>query len=130
MNAKCFVKTLCASALILTSSLTLSAENGHNLFYNTEEINGLKVAETIYKADDGLLANYMKYNYTYDTQKRLTMSEVLVWDSNSNDWQKDVCMRYAYQNGNITTTYYQWNKSKGEYVLQPELTVTMAESDK
>lgn len=127
MNAKSFVKTLCASALLLTSSLTLSAENDSNLYYNSEEVDGLKVAETIYKADGDLLANYMKYNYTYDEQKRLTMSEAMVWNSRDNKWQKDLCMRYTYQDGYTTTTYYRWNEGRGEYVLLPDMTVTFAE---
>ena len=103
MNAKSFVKTMCASALMLISSLTLSAENELQLFYNAEEVNGQKVAETIYKADGGLLANYMKYHYTYDEQNRLTMSEILVWNKHTKEWQKDLCMRYTYKDGNITS---------------------------
>lgn len=130
MNAKVLVKTLCASALMLVSSLTLSAENDSNLFYNAEEVNGLKVAETIYKSDGDVLANYMKYNYTYDEQNRLTMSEALKWDGQKNEWKKEMCMRYAYEDGNVTTSYYKWNEKKGEYVLQPELTVTMSETAK
>lgn len=128
MNAKSFVKTMCASTLMLISSLTLSAENELQLFYNAEEVNGQKVAETIYKADGGLLANYMKYHYTYDEQNRLTMSEILVWNKHTKEWQKDLCMRYTYKDGNITTASYRWNQQKEEYVLQPESTVTMTES--
>ena len=116
MNAKSFVKTMCASALMLISSLTLSAENELQLFYNAEEVNGQKVAETIYKADGGLLANYMKYHYTYDEQNRLTMSEILVWNKHTKEWQKDLCMRYTYKDGNITTASYRWNQQKEEYV--------------
>ncbi len=127
MKAKSFVKTLCAAAVLLTSSLTLSAENDSNLYYNSEEENGLKVAETIYKANGDLLSNYMKYNYTYDEQKRLVMSEALVWNSRDNRWQKDLCMRYAYEDGYTTTTYYRWSEGRGEYVLLPDMTVTFAE---
>ena len=125
MKAKNLLKSLCASALFLMSTVTLSAENDSNLFYNSEVANGLKVAETIYKADGSGLANYMKYNYTYDEQNRLTMSEAMKWDASSGQWQKDMCMRYAYEGKHITTTYYQWNERKGEYILVPEMTVTM-----
>lgn len=125
MKAKNLLKSLCASALFMLSAVTVSAENDSNLFYNSEEVNGLKVAETIYKADGSGLANYMKYHYTYDEQNRLTMSEALKWDAQSDQWQKDMCMRYAYEGNSITTTYYQWNERKGEYVLVPAMTVTM-----
>ena len=125
MKAKNLLKSLCASALFLLSTVTLSAENDSNLFYNSEVANGLKVAETIYKADGSGLANYMKYNYTYDEQNRLTMSEAMKWDAQSDQWQKDMCMRYAYEGNHITTTYDQWNEGKGQYILVPEMTVTM-----
>lgn len=127
MNAKSWAKNLCASALLLAGSLTLSAENHSNLYYNSEEVNGMKVAETIYKANGDLLANYMKYNYTYDEQKRLTMSETLVWNNHTQTWQQFQCMRYAYEDENITTTYYRWDERRGKYVLQPGLTATFAE---
>lgn len=128
MKAMKLLKSLCASALLMLGTVTLSAENDSNLFYNSEEVNGLKVAETVYKNDGNGLTNYMKFHYTYDSQKRLTMSETLKWDGTSGEWQKDMCMRYAYEGNRITTTYYQWNRRKGEYVLQPEMTVTMDNS--
>ena len=52
-----------------------------NLIYNSEEVNGMKVAETVYKMDGSTLANYMKYNYKYDDQKRITESEALKWNA-------------------------------------------------
>ena len=49
--------------------MNASADNKSNLIYNSEEVNGMKVAETVYKMDGSTLANYMKYNYKYDDQK-------------------------------------------------------------
>ena len=51
--------------------LNASADNKSNLIYNSEEVNGMKVAETVYKMDGNTLANYMKYNYKYDDQNRM-----------------------------------------------------------
>jgi hypothetical protein len=87
--------------------------------------NGMKVAETVYKMDGNTLANYMKYNYKYDDQNRMTESEALKWNSTKNTWGKDMCIRYAYQGKTMTTTYYKWNNKKGEYILVPEMTVIM-----
>ena len=123
MKAKVSLKTVIVSALLLVCGLNASADNKSNLIYNSEEVNGMKVAETVYKMDGNTLANYMKYNYKYDDQNRMTESEALKWNSTKNTWGKDI--RYAYQGKTMTTTYYKWNNKKGEYILVPEMTVIM-----
>ena len=125
MKAKVSLKTVIVSALLLVCGLNASADNKSNLIYNSEEVNGMKVAETVYKMDGNTLANYMKYNYKYDDQNRMTESEALKWNSTKNTWGKDMCIRYAYQGKTVTTTYYKWNSKKGEYILVPEMTVIM-----
>lgn len=125
MKAKVSLKTVIVSALLLVGGLNVSADNKSNLIYNSEEVNGMKVAETIYKMDGNTLANYMKYNYKYDDQKRMTESEALKWDGTRNAWSNDMCIRYTYQGKTVTTMYYKWNSKKGEYVLIPEMTVIM-----
>lgn len=125
MKAKVSLKTVIFSALLLVCGLNASADNKSNLIYNSEEVNGMKVAETVYKMDGNTLANYMKYNYKYDDQNRMTESEALKWNSTKNTWGNDMCIRYAYQGKMVTTTYYKWNSKKGEYILVPEMTVIM-----
>ena len=125
MKAKVSLKTVIVSALLLVCGLNASADNKSNLIYNSEEVNGMKVAETVYKMDGNTLANYMKYNYKYDDQNRMTESEALKWNSTKNTWGKDMCIRYAYQGKTMTTTDYKWNNKKGEYILVPEMTVIM-----
>lgn len=125
MKTKVSLKTVIISALLLVCGLNVSADNKSNLIYNSEEVNGVMVGQTVYKMEGSALANYMKYNYTYDDQKRMTESEALKWNSNKNSWDNDMCIRYAYQGKSVTTTYYKWNKKQGEYVLVPEMTVTM-----
>lgn len=119
------LKTLILSSLLLVCGMNASADNKNNLIYNSQEVNGVMVGQTVYKAEGSMLANYMKYNYKYDDQKRMTENETLKWNNTKNAWENDVCIRYAYQGKSITTTYYKWNKRKGEYTLIPEMTVTM-----
>ena len=109
MKAKVSLKTVIVSALLLVCGLNASADNKSNLIYNSEEVNGMKVAETVYKMDGNTLANYMKYNYKYDDQNRMTESEALKWNSTKNTWGKDMCIRYAYQ-----------GKSDDYHILQME----------
>lgn len=125
MKAKVSLKTMFLSAFFLVCGLSASADNKSNLIYNSEEVNGVKVAETIYKMESGALTNYMKYNYKYDGQNRMTESQALKWDSIKEEWANDMCIRYAYQGKSVTTTYYKWNKNKKEYILIPAMTVTM-----
>ena len=56
----------CVIVLVITFIANLStyaAKMNNNLIYNAEEVNGMKVAETVYKKDGNMLTNYMKYNY-------------------------------------------------------------------
>lgn len=95
-----------------------------------KKISGSDVAgyygeQTVYKMDSGTLANYMKYSYKYDDQKRMTESETMKWNSQKNTWENDLRICYAYQGKSITTTYYKWNSKQKAYVLVPDMTVTM-----
>lgn len=125
MKRNISVKAALLSALFVVCGMSASAEHRSNLIYNSEEANGLKVAETIYKSEGNTLAKYMKYNYTYDAQRRMTQSEGLKWNDRKGEWEKDICLRYAYNGKSVTTTYYKWNQKKGAYELLPDMTVTM-----
>ena len=125
MKRNISVKAVLLSALFVVCGMSASAEHRSNLIYNSEEANGLKVAETIYKSEGNTLAKYMKYNYTYDAQRRMTQSEGLKWNDRKGEWEKDICLRYAYNGKSVTTTYYKWNQKKGAYELLPDMTVTM-----
>ena len=116
-------KAILFAVLVMVCSVNAMADNKSNLIYNTEEVNGLTVGEIVYKSDNGMLSNYMKYNYSYDAQNRMTESEAMKW--NGMEWKKDMCIRYAYQGKSITTTYYKWNSRKGEYTLVPDMTITI-----
>ena len=77
MITKVFLKTVALSAVILFSAMAASAANKNNLIYNSEEKDGMMDGQTVYKIDSGTLANYMKYSYKYDDQKRMKESETI-----------------------------------------------------
>lgn len=118
-------KLLILSSLLLVCGMTANADNKNNLVYNSEEVNGVMVGQTVYKTDGTTLANYMKYHYTYDEQNRMTQSEAQKWNSENKMWENDICIRYTYKGKSMTTEYYKWNNKKQEYVLVPEMTITM-----
>ncbi len=115
--------TLLVVAMMLIANVNIQAQN--NLIRNTEEKDGVIVTETVYKLDGGTLTNYMKHNYKYDENKQRTEDEALKWNGVRDEWEKDLCIRYSYTEKTITTSYYKWNKKKKDYVIVPEMTITM-----
>ena len=47
------------------------------------------IGQTVYKKEGSSLANYMKYNYKYDDNKRMIESQTMKWNSNKNNWEND-----------------------------------------
>lgn len=126
MKAKVSLKMLVLSAVLLVASLATSARSyDGQLIYNPIEENGVTVGQTVYKMDGSTLANYMKYNYKYDNKKRMIESRAMKWNSSKDEWQKDLRINYIYEGKTVTTNYYKWNAKKKAYVLVPEMTVTM-----
>lgn len=126
MEAKTFFKSATLVIVLLMSSLAVSARSyDGNLIYNSEEKDGVMVGQTVYKIDGSTLANYMKYNYKYDDSKRMTESETQKWSSHNNQWKNDLRIDYTYTGKTITANYYKWNNKSEKYVLVPEMTVTM-----
>ena len=126
MKALNLMKIVIAVVVAFIANVTICASNPDtNLIYNAEEVNGLKVAETVYKMDGNMLTNYMKYNYKYNENQQMTENMSQKWNSMKNRWDNDLCIRYTYDNKSITTEYYKWNARKKTFVLVPEMTVTM-----
>lgn len=126
MKSKVLVTIFSLMAVLFVSNINLSARSyDGQLIYNPIEENGLMVGQTVYKMGSNGLHNYMKYNYKYDDNKRMIESETMKWDGASNEWANDLRISYLYEGKSVTTTYYKWNKNKNSYILVPEMTVTM-----
>ena len=108
--------------MILTSTQETTQKTTQEKIINLIKKNP---AVTQVEMDGSTLANYMKYNYKYDDSKRMVESEALRWDSDKDEWQKDLRINYIYEGKTVTTNYYKWNTKKEAYVLVPEMTVTM-----
>ena len=115
--------TILMIAILFIANLPMNAQS--NLIRNTEVKDGLIVTETVFKLEEGTLINYMKHNYKYDDNKQRIEDEAMKWNDVREEWLKDLCIRYSYTEKSITTEYYKWNKKKKDYVLVPEMTVTM-----
>ena len=78
MKTKVSLKIFVLSVVLLMTSFVASARSyDGQLVYNPVEENGVMVGQTVYKMNGSTLANYMKYNYKYDDNKRMIESETL-----------------------------------------------------
>ena len=111
--------------LLMTSFVASARSYAGQLVYTPVDENGVMVGQTVYQMNGSTLANYMKYNYKYDDNKRMIESETLKWNSTKEEWEKDLRINYTYEGKTVTTNYYKWNNKKRAYVLVPEMTVTM-----
>lgn len=120
------IKITLVAAIAWMTNVTISAATlDNNLIYNAEEVNGVKVSETVYKMDGTTLTNYMKYNYKYNDNQQMTENMSQKWNSSKERWENDLCIHYIYDNKSVTTEYYKWDSKKKDFVLIPEMTVTM-----
>ncbi|WP_294587115.1 DUF3836 domain-containing protein [uncultured Phocaeicola sp.] len=120
------IKITLVAVIAWMTNVTISAATlDNNLIYNAEEVNGVKVSETVYKMDGTTLTNYMKYNYKYNANQQMTENMSQKWNSAKERWENDLCIRYIYDSKSVTTEYYKWNNKKKDFVLIPEMTVTM-----
>jgi CTP synthase len=66
------LKSLFVTVFVFAANLTVFANSPETeLIYNTEEIDGVKMSETVYKMNEGILTNFEKYNYKYNDQKQV-----------------------------------------------------------
>lgn len=124
MKANKFIKLLVIAFMTLTYA-TANAEGLNNLIYNAQEENGVKVSETVYKMEGTTLTNFMKYNYKYDANRQMIENLSQKWDAVRDQWVNDLCIKYRYDGKSVTTEYYKWDARKKDFILVPEMTVTM-----
>lgn len=55
---------------------------GNNFITNEEKVDDLVVSKVIYRLD-GSLYRHMKYDFTYDDQKRMSSKEAFKWDAST-----------------------------------------------
>lgn len=128
MKTSSILKALLLFAMIFIANNTLIASDNDpdkNFIRNVEEVDGVIISETVFKMEGTTLTNFMKHNYKYDANNQRIEDEAQKWNSISNSWDNDLCLRYSYKDNSVTTEYYKWNKKKKTYVLVPEMTITM-----
>ena len=72
----------------------MKAQN-NNFITNEETVGDLVVSKVIYRLD-GSLYRHMKYDFTYDDQKRMATKEAFKWDASTDKWLPYFKIDYTY----------------------------------
>jgi len=116
MNIK--MKTLLVIAALAAATLTSFADNNGKFIYKNVENDKKQLTEqTVYRADDSgqYLTPTIKYNFTYDSQNRVSVKEACNWDGGSETWVPVYRWSYEYNEGGYTISYSTWNADRKEY---------------
>ena len=82
------------------ANTTVKAQ-GNNFITNEEKVDDLVVSKVIYRLD-GSLYRHMKYDFTYDDQKRMSSKEAFKWDASTEKWIPYFKIDYTYSSNEIT----------------------------
>lgn len=104
---------LVAMVVVGIANTELKAQD-NNFITNEEKVDDLVVSKVIYRLD-GSLYRHMKYDFTYDDQKRVTAKEAFKWDSSTEKWIPYFKIDYTYSSNEITLVYARWNNSPRAY---------------
>ena len=109
-------KAVAFVAMTIVSVMNTEVKAQENNFITNEEVkNELVVAKPIFKQDGAQLYRHIRYEYSYDDQKRLTCKEASKWDGAKDEWTPYFKMTYQYGNDEITMSYARWNESHKAY---------------
>ena len=103
------------------ANTTVKAQ-GNNFITNEEKVDDLVVSKVIYRLD-GSLYRHMKYDFTYDDQKRMSSKEAFKWDASTEKWIPYFKIDYTYSSNEITLVYARWNDSHRAYDASVEKSV-------
>ncbi|WP_455584114.1 DUF3836 domain-containing protein [Bacteroides sp.] len=99
-----------------------------NFVTNEVKEGDLVTSKVIYRMD-GALYRHMKYDFSYDDQKRMTAKEAFKWDGNHDEWVPYFKITYQYANNEITMEYARWNERRRAYIDSVEKSVYELNAD-
>lgn len=113
-------------AITITAAMVLSLFDtnigGGQFIYNTEFNNQQEVcAKTVFKKnEDGNFQKRLRYQYTYDPQKRLSAKEVQAWEPASDKWENVYRLEYRYGLTETSVTCMKWDSQTNNYSNQED----------
>lgn len=105
-------KMLVTVAVLFAGFNTASAQSD---FYTNIDLDGQTVTgRTIYKYD-GYLTPHLKYDYTYDNQRRMSSRTAYLWLDVMNEWVPYYRIDYSYTDGMVNMKYGVWDKRTNDF---------------
>lgn len=116
MKTAILFKAMTFAAMVIASVMNSEMSAQDNKFITNEEMkNEQVVAKTIFKQDGAQLYRHLRYEFTYDAQKRLASKTAYKWNGSKDEWTPYFQLTYQYGADEITMSYARWNESHKAY---------------
>lgn len=123
MKTTVLFRMMALMAMVFVSVLSFEVKAQEAKFVTNEvKVGDVVTSKVIYRLD-GTLFRHMKYDFTYDNQRRMTAKEAFKWNAASEKWIPYFKINYTYTDNEITLEYARWNEGHKAYDLSVEKSV-------
>ena len=112
------MKTLVLSVVFAVTSIVNAVNNNslEGFAYNTRMDGDRVETKNVYKVkEDKYLQNHLQYNYAYDAEGRVSSKEVSKWSKGNQRFEKQYCLNFSYDGGEVNVEYAAWNSKDNAY---------------
>ena len=112
------MKTLVLSVVFAVTSIVNAVNNNslEGFAYNTRMDGDRVETKNVYKVkEDKYLQNHLQYNYAYDAEGRVSSKEVSKWSKGNQRFEKQYCLNFSYDGGEVNVEYAAWNRKDNAY---------------
>ena len=109
MKTTMIIKAILVAIAIFGASQSYAASGNDKEYFTNEIMNGDQLeSKVVYHMENGL-SPYMKYDYGYDDDSRITSVTVCIWDSRKDAWTNSHIITYSYAADKIVMEQATWN---------------------
>lgn len=123
------METIITAATIFAMYANVAVMDGSKYCYNADLENGQVTTLYVYDKVGELLRQRLEYKYEYDEEGRLVTRETLRWDIESQEWRRENCLCFSYNEAGYSVEHCQWNKALQAYNEADEMAVYHYEFD-
>lgn len=112
------MKTLVLSVVFAVTSIVNAVNNNslEGFAYNTRMDGDRVETKNVYKVkEDKYLQNHLQYNHAYDAEGRVSSKEVSKWSKGNQRFEKQYCLNFSYDGGEVNVEYAAWNRKDNDY---------------
>lgn len=123
MRTTVFFRMIVLVAIVVTGITNVELKAQDTNFVTNEIKEGELITSKVIYRMDGSLYRHMKYDFSYDNQKRMIAKEAFKWDGGSDEWVPYFKITYFYTDNEIAMEYARWNERRKAYIDSVEKTV-------